>query len=754
MDNTTGGSADQVYLDTITLTAITSGIDPNGDADGDGLTNMEEDMGLRNPWQGNETPGSPPGGLPPGEPTDFAVADTDGDGLDDGVELDNMAGGNVITNPNSDDTDGDGIGDNDEIDATIGSEFVTIPTNPDTDGDGLLDGFETDNVLNPTDDGNGNPVNGPMGDPDMDGLNNLGEQTAGTDPQVADTDGDGLTDGAEVNGARSSDPTLADTDGDGLDDGVEVNEAMTDPRLTDTDDDGLDDQYEVDNMLDPNVDSAELDPDMDGLSNIDELDEMTDPQVADTDGDGLNDGDEIFGSLNPYRSGIDEMMLGTDHDATDPLDPDSDNDGLEDGSEIGSGIPLDESTDPNNSDTDDDGLPDGWERDNGLDPLDFSDDNGPDGDPDGDDVLNFDEFSEGTAANNADTDGDGLDDGFELNLDGVDPISNPLLSDSDGDGLDDRVELEETMTLPLEIDSDGDGFFDFTEIEEGSDPNLLMDVPNGGAVLMSSTLNNGSFEMIDPHNAPLVNDNGRRAGNGITATFRVGGPMDDSPGTWVITTASGFGGIDIANVLGDAIEGIVVMLSNDGSTTTSVSAPIARDITPGDLIELAVLTGGNSDTTNWDFTFSLRFDGDPNSDVVILTGTDESVRVFSERTARYFSTRSASTVQIVVLQDNSNGGGDQVYLDNIRVSTIIREPVILPEVTDISFDGTMLSLTFDSVPDAVYTLMSSGDLADFSRVIRSDIESEGESTTVSINWAEENGNSVPERSFFRLSENP
>lgn len=61
-------------------------------------------------------------------------------------------------------------------------------------------------------------------DSDHDGLSNLQEFQRGTDPKNADTDGDGISDGDEVNCTlgQCTSPVLADSDGDGIRDKTEI----------------------------------------------------------------------------------------------------------------------------------------------------------------------------------------------------------------------------------------------------------------------------------------------------------------------------------------------------------------------------------------------------------------------------------------------------------------------------------------------------------------------------------------------------
>lgn len=66
-------------------------------------------------------------------------------------------------------------------------------------------------------------------DVDADGLGVDQEVTLGTDPNNADSDADGLSDGEEVN-VRQTDPLNADTDGDGIPDGEDPDPLNAQPQ--------------------------------------------------------------------------------------------------------------------------------------------------------------------------------------------------------------------------------------------------------------------------------------------------------------------------------------------------------------------------------------------------------------------------------------------------------------------------------------------------------------------------------------------
>lgn len=282
----------------------------------------------------------------------------------------------------SPDIDGDGILNEDETNI-----YGTDPTNPDTDGDGIDDGIEINNGTDPLDpcdplgavitdtdadgltdceettgnDDPGTPIvatgtsdetdpcdpddTGDDCDPDNDGISNMDEATAGTDPNNPDTDGDGLTDGEEITGVDDPSTTIVST-------------GLSDPL----------------NPCDPDdfFPGCQTDTDGDGVFDAAEDVAGTDPNNPDTDGDGATDGEELTGNDDPSTT---YNPNGETSDPLDPCDPvglstlDTDNDGLTDCEEPGIG------TDPTNPDTDGDGILDGVEYADNTDPLDLCDPN-------------------------------------------------------------------------------------------------------------------------------------------------------------------------------------------------------------------------------------------------------------------------------------------------------------------------------------------------------------------------------------------
>lgn len=410
--------------------------------------------------------------------TSIERIDTDGDGMLDDWEI---ANGTNFEVPDADaNPDGDSrtnleeynagtdplVAEADTFSSAISNIFALsiVELSADSDGDGLPDWWEDLYGLS-------NTENSAEQDPDNDGLNNLQEFNGGWNPLVAE-------DFSSTSGASGN--FLADLG------------ASQWGESTDTDSDGMPDWWEDRYGLDRLVDDADLNPDGDNRTNLEEylagyrpdVDDLwgevwlpsglfalnTGGSTIDTDGDGMSDTWELIYGLNPEVndaaldpdgdgwSNLEEYNAGTNplvDEWAGPTVIESQN-FLTDTGGYGGGY---------STDTDGDGLPDWWEEQYGLDPT--SPD--ADGNPDGDTLTNLGEYNAGSDPTVFDylyvVDAEGnlflLDTGGKF-------------SDLDADGIPNWWERKYTGDylgmLPWD-DLDGDGRTNIDEYESGMNPN-------------------------------------------------------------------------------------------------------------------------------------------------------------------------------------------------------------------------------------------------------------------------------------------
>jgi hypothetical protein len=276
------GTLDDVHLYGAALGAweiqrLMSGLDLDPDSDGDGVQDAQ-DVFPNDPAEWLDTDSDGTG--------DNADPDDDGDGMPDAWELqvglDPLSAADRTQDPDQDgqsnlaeylagthpfDRDNDGAPDAQDAFPNDPAEWLDTDSDgtgdnadADDDGDGMPDAWELQYGLDPL------SAADAAQDPDQDGQSNLAEYLAGTHP--TDRDGDGV---ADRDDAFPSNPAeWLDTDSDGIGDNA-------DP---DDDGDGMRDTWELAHGFDP-LDSSDaaLDPDGDGLTNLDEFLWDTDPFV-------------------------------------------------------------------------------------------------------------------------------------------------------------------------------------------------------------------------------------------------------------------------------------------------------------------------------------------------------------------------------------------------------------------------------------------------------------------------------------------
>jgi len=445
------------------------------------------------------------------------------------------------------DTDGDGLPRWWEEEAQL-SDAAAADAASDKDGDGRTALQEYNGGVNSTDPN--------FADTDGDGLSDGAEFALGTDPNKVDTDGDTLTDAEEVNGAPVSNPLLADSDGDGANDALErrvgsnptsagstptvfrggigihfVSEGDRDATLGTNEVAGVvpqvrwNDTVPIRTWGQPTGNKANiLTPVTNQLVRSDGLvlTNMTFSWTGDASDSSFNKGTSdrklMNGLLRAYSSTPAVVTFGNipfaNYDIY--IHVGGSYDGQRGRLRLGASASTDRffeamSTPPqaefveikpglanyqngnfirytnqtassftltltnidgwamgihavqivdNTLDADGSGIPDWWEVKYKLQPASVA---MAAVDSDGDGLTNLQEYQRRSDPRNADTDGDGLNDGTES-------ANNALFADSDGDGLSDKAELTAGIpSNPNLADTDGDGLSDFDEIARGTD---------------------------------------------------------------------------------------------------------------------------------------------------------------------------------------------------------------------------------------------------------------------------------------------
>ena len=518
------------------------------DSDNDGITDLIEGGGIDVDGDGRID----------------GFADSDGDGLANSV--DPSTGGTALATPDSDgdgidnyndlDSDNDGIADvieaggiDPDNDGKIGSGVIA-----DQDGDGLSDVVDSNN--------GGTPL--PNKDNDNDGKRNYVD---------LDSDNDGIQDALEAGGTDSDNDgrigtgAIVDTDADGWSNITDSSNGGTALAITNTDNDAVANYLDVDSDNDGITDASEA-----GVGSVvsdSENDGVVGTGIpADTDNDGWPD------VADPNNGGI--VLPRTDKDGDgkpNHLDLDSDADGIPDNFEAAFHI-LDGDNDGivgtgPITDTDGDGLS------NLLDPNQspinfglFNQDRDTDGlknyldiDIDNDGII---DNIEGLPTNSyvaptgLDTDGDGLDNAYDINNGGiasgysnVDGGSAPDYADTnaDNDALRDLAENFFGVfgsNDPAEVDANSDGVLDLASFTDTDNDGLanIFDLDNGNINPAGYATNAAQTPNSQPDSQEPGGDRDWRDGTDNDGDGVPDGTDVDDDNDGILDTAEGTGDAD------------------------------------------------------------------------------------------------------------------------------------------------------------------------------------------------------------------
>jgi hypothetical protein len=597
---------------------------------------------------------------------------------------------------------------------------------------------------------------------------------------AADADGDGLTNKQEYQRVPKTNPNLADTDGDTLSDAVETatgtytsaNNTGTDPTKADTDGDGLNDSIEKHTGI-----------------FVSTTNPGTNPNLADTDADGASDGvetntGEFFGDLDR---------------GSNPFKPDSDGDTLLDGVETGTLIFVslaNRGTDPNKADTDSDGLTDAQE--NGS-------------------KIYINATNPGTNPTRSDSDGDGLADPIENNsgiyLSPTNPGTNPNLRDTDRDTISDGAELTNPVaTNPTRADTDLDGFDDGVELAAGTHPlqntapfpsvdlttGLFLYYPFNTADVADGVVQDLSRNPTGPRNAMQVNAGptftapgmfgeaasfSGGANNSNTATYlnldahvnELKAMAEGTISTWVqfptvTTVVDTLAIFTVSDTTAASSESRFFIGNGNAQGTGTLKYGARQD--PGTLTLTAFTSVNNEPLTNglWHHV-AFTHTAASTLGKIYINGVEVA---FSDTSTFFNAVNGVNAASIGRNKDNTAGGGQWFYNGNMDEFAIWSRPLAEAEIKFIHSKGRGLAavaqpllpplppaprffdITYHPVPNTVtlrwesavgsnYKVETSTDLASW-QVLNGNLPAATVGTTTTLSYSITDG-----RRFFRVS---
>lgn len=426
-------------------------------------------------------------------------------------------------------------------------------------------------------------------------------------------------------------------------------------------------------------------------------------------------------------------------------------------------------------DSDGDLIPDSYEIANGMDQDNAADANqgANDGLFDNDGLTNLEEYNLGTDPNLADTDGDLLNDGAEvngtLNPYQVDHVAgsvpagapgegtDPLKKDSDGDGLEDFVELDSgngSVTNPKSEDTDGDGFTELFEIENGTAPDDADSFPVYPAISWSAQVFDAETD-LSTEGTLFFAENFQGADvtvNGIPFTGRntTNGGVFSTP---QLETELGLVAVGIANIYDNEVPALTPLLADFWYISDPERSNfVLTGLTPGQsyLVEF----GQSDDRTSGNIvnryrqvdSFGGGSENDPFGGTNLTYGGSENPAILLS--GRFTAVLPTQTFTYGVYDDLTEALlGSQ--LSFIQVREVNAVPQML-EITGIEKNGENLTLTWNSKGSERYSIFVSGDMLNWEAELDDNILPDPGNTTSRIFNLSDFGLANEPKIFFRV----